>query len=65
MRITVTPTTSAVGINAGLGPGASNTNSWVPMAPLKAHPALKSKVIFNENLLVSNFSTQVTHFGDD
>ena len=31
MSITVTPTTSAVGINAGLGPGASNTNSWVPM----------------------------------
>ena len=27
MSITVTPTTSAVGIKAGFGPGASNTNS--------------------------------------
>ena len=31
MSITVTPTTSAVGIKAGFGPGASNTNSWVPI----------------------------------
>ena len=48
MSITVTPTTSAVGIKAGFGPGASNTNSWVPIGigPVESSSSWLAKILF-------------------